>query len=166
MIQNCVSWIIHNQSYWVVSCLNILFFCVCDLPFALMWNVHFWNCYVHSRDYAMEPPFNHLDLTSSDKLSLESSLTIAIYHFLWQNKGKDAQSPLAHSAPQSSNLISHLSTTKLSSKPCRAIPHLLTPLEEFFPYDSRNLFSVYSSFSSFAVAMTWPGRPTPSRGWR
>ena len=49
--------------------------------------------YAPSYAYVREPPFNHIDSTSSGRISLASSLTIAISRFSpagQQNKDKGA----------------------------------------------------------------------------
>ena len=45
------------------------------LPFALIVNVHFLHCYLPSRAYAREPPFNHSDLIFSRIPTQPSKLT-------------------------------------------------------------------------------------------
>ena len=70
------------------------------------------------------------------------------------NRGEIAQIPCARSAPQPSHPrdiethpISHLFTSKVISTLRCAIPHLRTPLEEYFPCVSRNNFSMHSPWA-------------------
>ena len=55
------------------------------------------------------------------------------------------------------NPISHLSTAKVSSTSCRAIPLRRAPLEDCFPWVSRNRFSVNAPCYSFAIDLVVEG---------
>ena len=103
---------------------------------------------------ALETTFNHLDSTSLDRLYLTSLPIFFISNPSWKeqnNKRKVVQIPHARSSPQPYHIrdiaphpIYHLYTAKLSSMPRRAIPRLCTPLEEYFPWFSRNNFTIQS----------------------
>ena len=114
--------------------------------------------------HALEPPFDYLDLTPSDQLSLVSLLTISISHFLWegrQNKGKGTQGLRLRSASQPTYLrditphpIYHVSTTKV-----RSAPRHSAMLEECFTCVSKYSFSMHPPWSSLCISLTrWGGK--------
>ena len=109
-----------------------------------------------------EPPFNHLDSTSSE--STFHCILAHNYHISLcaGQQGERCSEPMSalrsptgpsqrHCAPPTS----HLSSAEVSSTPRHAIPRLCA--QECFPCVLRNHFSMHSPCSSFAVALTGEG---------
>ena len=113
-----------------------------------------------------ETPFTHFDSTLS--CIPANNITIAISHFSWAGskteqgeRRADPMSalryPTSHPHDIAPQIISHLSTTKVSSTPRRTISRRRAPLEECLSCILRNHFSIHSLFSYFAIASTGEG---------
>ena len=125
-----------------------------------------------------EPPFNHFDSTSSDRLSLLSLLTVYISPFSWagkQNKGNRAQrDPMGALRPPTGPTPWHHDTSPpLTLIPCQGKRHarvtkfhIATRLWRIFSLLFWKYFSVHSPCYFFAISATWPGHTTPLGMWR
>ena len=153
---------------------------VLGIFFVLLLDVQFWHYCVPFCAYVREPPFNHFNSTSSDRLSLASLLTIFISHFYWtvqQNKIKGKapigtapisalQYPTVPPPEISPPPISHLSPVKVRYNLCHSITHCYIPQEENLPCVQKNIFSICSPCYSLDIVTTRLSHPNPLMRWR
>ena len=117
---------------------------------------------------ALKPPFNHLNSTLRNQLSLVSSITIVI--FLKIEQGERRTDPTSALPSPTYPIQIHLSphhlplyNVKVRSTPKRVIPRFCPPLEECFPCVSRNIFSLHAPCSSFRYFQKPPRSSHPLR---
>ena len=118
--------------------------------------------------YAREPPCNNFDSTSSDQLSfLWRSSQLIFLKFYWQYTiiWVNVHSTWSHFYFQPFHISYILYTTSayiytLTRKApclCHTIPHRCAPLDDRFTCVARDIFSVHSPCSSFAIFVTVGG---------
>ena len=141
------------------------------IPFIYTANVTERIYYVPLHVYVRKPSFTTstrpFRLNFPRSIFFQTAITIAIFNFMragHQNKGRCAERSYPQPAPPydiAPPIKSHLSLAKIRDMPYHLILCQCTPLEEHFPCISRNIFSVRSPCSSFAVFLTRPGHLTP-----